>query len=87
MLNDQDRYSEALEYYDKSLEVMFKVHGQDHPVAAGTLYNIALAHRELEAECFDKCVVIYGKVHGDAHSKTVHAGSKQQGLAPNLVQS
>ena len=49
-----------------------------HPIAADTLYNIALVHREqgrhdLEAECFDKCVVIYGKVHGDADCETVDA--------------
>jgi tetratricopeptide (TPR) repeat protein len=78
VLDGQGKYPEALEYYNKSLEIMIKVHGQDHPIAADTLYNIALVHREqgrhdLEAECFDKCVVIYGKVHGDAHSETVDA--------------
>ena len=78
MLDGQGKYPEALEYYNKSLEIKVKFHGLDHPVAADTLYNIALVHREqgrhdLEAECFDTCVVIYGKVHGDAHSETVDA--------------
>ena len=78
VLVDQGKYPEALEYYNKSLEIKIKVHGLDHPVAAGTLYNIALVHRrqgrhDLEAECFEKCAVIYGKVHGDAHSETVDA--------------
>ena len=69
---------EALTMHQKSLNIMLKVFGHDHPVAADTLYNIALVHREqerhdLEAECFDKCVMIYAKVHGNAHSETVNA--------------
>ena len=76
--NKMGENEKALEYYNKSLEIKIKVLGQDHLVAADTLYNIALVHREqgrhdLEAECFDTCVVIYGKVHGDAHSETVDA--------------
>ena len=48
---------------------------------AKTLHNIALVHRkqgqhDLEAECFDKCVVIYEKVYGNEHSKTADARKK-----------
>ena len=64
--------------YHKALAIDEKVHSPEHPRVADTLYDIALVHQEqgqhdLEAECFDKCVVIYGKVHGDAHSETVDA--------------
>ena len=81
MLNDQGKHPEALEYYKKALEINIKVHGQDHPVAADTLYNIALVHQkqgrhDLEAECFDKCTVIYEKVYGNEHSKTADARKK-----------
>ena len=29
----------ALEYYNKSLEIKIKVHGQDHPLVADTKVN------------------------------------------------
>ena len=62
-------------------EIRLKTFGPEHPVAADTLYNIALVHQkqgrhDLEAECFDKCVVIYEKVYGNEHSETADARKK-----------
>ena len=34
----------ALTYYNKSLEIKVKVHGQDHPSMADAHYNIACTH-------------------------------------------
>ncbi len=64
--------------HEKALKTSVAVLGPEHPSAADTLYNIALLHREqgqhnLEAECFDKCVVIYAAVYGDAHNQTADA--------------
>ena len=72
----------ALEYYSKSLEIKIKVHGQDDPVAANTLYNIAMMHGEqgqhdLEAKCYGRCVVIYANAFGDAHSETADARERE----------
>ena len=39
VLDDQGKYPEALEYYNKSLEIMIKVHGQDHPLVADTKFK------------------------------------------------
>ena len=64
--------------YQKSLDINIKVHGCNHLVAANTVYNIAILHREqgqhdLEAECFDECAGIYAKVYRDDHNQTVDA--------------
>ena len=36
VLDDQGKYPEALEYYNKSLEIKIKVHGLDHLDTATT---------------------------------------------------
>ena len=82
----QAKYPEALKLHEDVLAIRVAKLGLEHPVAADTLYNIALVHRQqgrhdLEAECVDKCVVIYEKVYGNEHSKTANARKKQQGLA------
>ena len=46
VLDDQGKYSEALEYCKKSLENKIKVHGPDHPLAADTQNNIAIVFRQ-----------------------------------------
>ena len=71
-------YNEAMIHYKQCVKIQEEELGLDHPVAAGTLYNIALVHRkqgrhDLEAECSDKFVVIYAKVYGNEHSETADA--------------
>ena len=44
VLDDQGKYPEALEYYNNSLEIKIKVHGQDHPSMADTYNKCANAH-------------------------------------------
>ena len=56
---------------------------------ADTLYNIALVHQtqgqhDLEAECFEKCALIYAKAYGDDHSETADA-QEQAALARAAV--
>ena len=79
----QGKYPEALEMQDKCLKICEKVLGRN-PLAADTLYSMALGQHDLEAECFDKCVLIYAKVHGNAHSETADA-RKQAALAHNNI--
>ena len=64
--------------FHEALVVLEKDLGLDHPFVANTLYNIALVHRKqgqhnLEAECFEKCVIIYAEVYGNEHSETADA--------------
>ena len=44
--NSQGKYEEALEYYQKSLDIKIRVVGQDHPSVADSKYNLALLHKK-----------------------------------------
>ena len=62
----------ALEYYNKSLKIKIKVHGQDHPDIAGTYHNIGEVYWQQakypEAlNMFWKSLDINIKVHGCNH--------------------
>ena len=72
VLDDQGKYPEALEYYNKPLEIKAKVHGQDRPLVASTYNNIGEVYRHqakyLEAlEMYDKSLKIEIKVHSPDH--------------------
>ena len=78
MYENQAKYPEALQMHKEAPEICLRIFGPDHLVVAGTLRNIALVHQkqgrhDFEAECFDKCVVIYEKVYGNEHSETADA--------------
>ena len=45
MYNNQGDYKQALEYYNKSLQVRIKVLGKDHPSTADTWNNMASSVR------------------------------------------
>ena len=65
----------------KSLATTEEVFSLGYLSAADALYGIAFLHREQgrhgpEAVRFDKCVVIYAAVYGDARNET--AGAQEQ---------
>ena len=71
----QGKHDDALATWQDVLQVREQTLGLEHPLAADTLYNMALVHRtqgqhNLEAACFDKCALIRAKVYGDGHIKS-----------------
>ena len=65
-------YSEALEYYQKSLAILEKVYGQEHPDIATSYNNIGEVYRSQgkypEAlEYYKKCLAIRKKVYSQEH--------------------
>ena len=76
----QGKYEEALEYYQKGLEIDIKVSGQDHPDVAASIKNIGIVYhnkgdRAAATEMFTKAYHIFLKVLGPHHPET-------QGLKP-----
>ena len=76
--NRQEKYEEALVQWQKALQVVLAVYGQDHPGVAKSKYNIALLHKgrqetEKARQLFLECEKIYAAVHGPDHSATVDA--------------
>ena len=70
--NKMGENEKALGYYNKSLEIKIKVLGQDHPLVASTLGNIALIYQQQgklsEAlESFEKILAMFEKIHGPDH--------------------
>ena len=77
----QGQYEQALEYYQKGLEIKIKVSGQDHPDVATSKYNIARLKKtqgDLEGarRLFLECEQIYLKAYGPDHSETVDAARR-----------
>ncbi len=71
---------EALEYYQKALEIDIKVSGQDHPDVASSIKNIGIVYhnkgdRAAATEMYTKTYHIFLKVLGPHHPET-------QGLKP-----
>jgi tetratricopeptide (TPR) repeat protein len=44
---NQRKLNEAIEYYEKSLEIHLKIAGKDHPDTANSKNNIGLAYQQL----------------------------------------
>ena len=74
----QNKYDEALEYYNKSLDIYINKLGKDHTDVADSYYNIGLLYgkqsKYKEAlECFNKSYKIYKDKLGDDHQDTKDA--------------
>ena len=68
-------FDKALEYYEKSLAIQLKVHGDEHP-STGTSYNNLggvwndKGEYDKALEYYEKSLAIDLKVHGDQHTST-----------------
>jgi tetratricopeptide (TPR) repeat protein len=79
--NSQGKYDQALEYYQKDLEITVRLVGLDHPSVATSKYNVASAYEkqgklEEARQLFLECEQIYSKVHGAQHEETVDAARR-----------
>ena len=73
--DSQGKYEEALEYYQKDLEITIKVVGHDHPDVATSFQNIAALYynqgNQVQAkEMATKAYSILLKVLGPDHPQT-----------------
>ena len=81
VLDEQGKYPEALQYYNKSLEIKIKVHGQDHPDTAKTHLNMGACYGEMgdsdkELKCYEYALPIFEKSHGPEHPLVANTKNK-----------
>ena len=74
----QNKYDEALEYYNKSLDIDINKLGKDHTKVANSYYNIGDLYKNQSKykealECFNKSYKIYKDKFGDDHEDTKDA--------------
>ena len=79
----QGKGEEALDQYNKSLEIKIRVYGQDHPHVADSKSNMGVIYAkrnemDMARELFLECERIYCKVYGPGHRKTVNAANAAQ---------
>ena len=70
-----EEYDKALEYYEKSLTIILKVHGDQHSLAADAFNKLGIVYRtkgeyDKAIEFYDKALAIRLKVLGDQHPST-----------------
>ena len=68
-------YDKAIEYYEKSLAIKLKVHGNQHPDTADTYNNLGMVWRakgeyDKAIEYYEKSLEIDLKLRGDKHPET-----------------
>ena len=83
VLDKQGKLAEAMELYQKVLQVRVATLGPEHPDVADSKYNIAVvkeAQGDLEEArtLFLECEQIYAKVHGADHEETLDAARRAQ---------
>ena len=80
------RFQEALEMYQKALEIRIKVfNGRDHTDVADSKYNIAnvfetQGKRDEARKLFLECEQIYSKEYGPDHEETLEAARRAGAL-------
>ena len=73
--DDLCNHTEALEYYNKALEIFEKVYGEEHPSTATSYNNIGYVYDDLgnhtkALEYYSKDLAICKKVYGENHPDT-----------------
>ena len=73
--NRQGNYEEALEYYQKDLDITVRLVGQDHPDVASSYSNIGVVYRKkgdrtAATEMYTKAYHIFLKKLGPDHPQT-----------------
>mmetsp|Transcript_32413 Transcript_32413/g.74047 ORF Transcript_32413/g.74047 Transcript_32413/m.74047 type:complete len:412 (+) Transcript_32413:2-1237(+) len=73
----------ALEWYEKSLDVVKAAVGEKHPQAADTMFNIAQVRRaqgelDVAAKLYHDCEAIYLAAYGAEHSETLATAAKAE---------
>jgi tetratricopeptide (TPR) repeat protein len=68
-------FDKSLEYYEKSLAIQLKVHGDEHPSTVTSYYNLGgvwndKGEYDKALEYYEKSLAIDLKVHGDQHTST-----------------
>tara|TARA_B110001452_G_scaffold24402_1_gene19293 strand:- start:149 stop:1798 length:1650 start_codon:yes stop_codon:yes gene_type:complete len=68
-------YNKAIEYYEKSLAIKLKVHGDQHPSTSTSYNNLGFVwddkgEYDKAIQYHKKSLAIYLKVHGDQHPDT-----------------
>ena len=69
-------YTQALEYYEKALQIWLQVYGKLHPDVATSYVGIGLVYYCQDdygqaLKCFKKSLQIYRKVFGETHPNTI----------------
>ena len=76
--DSQVKQEEALEFYQKSLEIRIRVYRHDHPHVADSKWKMDLIHEDRNEmkkaqELFQECHQIYLKAYWTDHSDTLNA--------------
>jgi tetratricopeptide (TPR) repeat protein len=68
-------YEEAIKYYEKSLEIKLKIHGDQHPSIARTYHNLGSVWKTIgkydqALYYYEKTLALDIKIYGDQHPST-----------------
>ena len=87
--DDQGRYEEALEHYERALAVRRKALGEEHPDVGDTLYNMAIVYKKQgryaeAASSYDAAGDTYAKAYGEDHDETLDARRDADGMRKEI---
>ena len=74
-MGDKGEYDNAIEYYEKSLAIRLKFHGDKHPSIGRSYNNLGTVWRakgeyDKAIDYLEKSIAIRLKVHGEKHPST-----------------